>query len=280
MRGKHTSKKNVNQFDYWVEAYLKIFEKSPNSHLLFEDPNAMGLVQLSATKTIELHSLEQMFKLKVVPHLQELEKQSKRSIKYSKYAHLLDFEPDTTEDINQWVRLGYVALFHKYESFHRAVFPLVDAVFGPLLENRLGLIDYIKQEYKFDMNQWRINETIWEVNYVAISEKHYEGKPKQYKNGDQDIPPRFRGLHPNDTIRLTPEEFYKDAERVRQFITSFNTDLMMIEMSRIGFSLMMNGAVLKVDVEKTSKFISSLANLNVAVKQSLAKLAQYSPKLP
>ena len=265
----------VNPYDVLIDAFLTAFQKSPKFHLVADDPSAMGLIQLQTMKSMELLSLERMYKQKLLPYLNELEAQNRKHAKLSKYARLIPIDSTVKADIDEWVRVGYVVLFHKYEAYHTTLLALLDKRFSEAIGDSISLSDHVKNRYGFKLEgQWRLDPIVWKVNYVSNSVKHYDGLPKPYPNSPSMVPARFRDIPLDRPLSIHPKELYEDITHIRDYISPLQTTLLGVQSLRIAERVMNQEAMLKADVKNKVDIIGKLVTLRATIERAMALLGK------
>jgi hypothetical protein len=101
-----------------------------------------------------------------------------REFQNSKYKFLLNTkELDFKETLYDTIRLAYVGLFHKLESFINDVEKIPDLIFGELYETQGTVVKWAKEQFKFDLRDWQQFYITHKINWVCNCVKHKDGYP-------------------------------------------------------------------------------------------------------
>lgn len=225
--GMHKPKKKVNTLDVLIEKLIDQFSKVKNFDLLQTDSVGNTLFNIIAFRLADISSYKDLVVYHFVPAANKAIFQSKESVRTSRYKELLRInDRDYHETTHQTVRLAYVALFHKIESFLNDILEIADIIneqekFDESIEK------YAKRKFGFQFRDWQQFSATSKINWICNCVKHYDGFPKKEPK------PANCKWYP-DTIRLqlTVDEFKTDTEMFLQFCTTYLTFMFLINSFR------------------------------------------------
>lgn len=173
----------------------------------------MRLHQYMITGLLEVKWLKDAFILEYLPRANKLYVASVKEWRDSSYKRHVNISDDMLrETIYETIRLGYIGLFHKYESFINGLVEEVDLYFSNLWSTDLSLEKYIKQEFDISIsNNWKLSKTLNRINWICNSCKHYNGKPKQPKHPD------FIDVPNDKKMTFKKQEYKKDCETIEKY---------------------------------------------------------------
>ncbi|WP_432410404.1 hypothetical protein [Rasiella sp. SM2506] len=222
-------KKKLNSIDLIIEKLSESFAKIKNFGLLQDSEEGRRLFDLIVKSTAEMESFQSLFLNYYIPASNKSIFDSWTQISNSKYKHLLNINKDDLKDnLYETIRLGYVGLFHKYESYLKA---LVDATNFLLKEmneisNLLPVEKYCQKEYGVNIfkshNHFAITS---KVNYISNCIKHYDGLPIK-----EPIHKEFLTSDKTKKIEIGRDEFKSDIERMKM-----HCELLLSQILILGF---------------------------------------------
>jgi len=120
-------KKTKNKFDLLVEILSGKFSQIKNIELLNKSVETKRMWSYLVQTIVYLHSIKSLFIGIYVPQTNKFVHDWKEEFNKSKYSRFLDVDEELWKhETNQLIRIGYVTLFHKYETFVGNFFQLLD----------------------------------------------------------------------------------------------------------------------------------------------------------
>ena len=228
-------KNKINQVDLLIEGLSENFTKIENLNKLQESEEGKKLFNLIVQTTSEMETFEALFLNYYIPAANKAISESWGEISSSKYRNiLLITKDDLKENFYEIIRLGYVGLFHKYESYLKALVNAVDFLLRDMNEenNLLDITDYCKKEYGLDIlkshHMFRITKR---VNYIANCVKHWDGLPvKEPVHND------FQYADSSKRIRVEKEQFKADIKSLK-----IHCETLLSQLMAIGFKQFLDG---------------------------------------
>ena len=220
-------KKRFNSIDLIIENLSKGFSTIKDFNKVQETEEGRKLFNLIIKTTSDLENLESLFLNYYVPASNKSISDTWNEISRSKYKNLLNLsKADLKDNYYETIRLGYVGLFHKYESYRRSLIETANFLFKDLQEeNGLENIEnYCKSEFGINIyrchNLFPITE---KVNYISNCVKHKDGYPIK-----EPIHKDFIAYPENKKIEIEKEIFKIDIQRMKIHCESFLTQIMTI----------------------------------------------------
>lgn len=214
--------KRQNPFDLLVEKLVEDFSKIPNFDLTQKDETANKLFNTIIFRIADISSFKELVLQHYVPATNKAIFESEQQILQSRYRHLLNIsKTDLRETLYQTIRLSYVGLFHKLESFINEVVKMA----GLVIEDTEGepVDKYAKRKFGFDIRDWQQFFVTHKINWVCNCVKHYDGFPlKSLK------PFLCEHLPEDKRLELTPQDFKFDAELLIKFCPVYLQIMFMI----------------------------------------------------
>ncbi len=211
-------KKNnkVNRFDVLVESLVEAFLKVPNFDLIQHDEEAKKAFNMVSFRIAEISSYKELICSHFIPATNKAIFENRQLFKHSKYKNFLNVKGlDFNETLYDTVRLAYVGLFHKIESFVNDIVKMVDMLYKIETSTKQTIAQWAKSKYSFDIRDWQQNTIIFKINWICNCVKHKDGYPLKDPK-----PFKYRSLPEDERILLTPEEFKKDCEQLIKFYPS------------------------------------------------------------
>jgi hypothetical protein len=147
-----------------------------------------------------------------IPHAIKVAKSTEKEIARSKYRHYLK-SVDLESNVQEIIRLGYVNLFHKLESYRDELVSLVNEQLKEREGIETDIKEYLKETFKFKIADLkRYPETINRINWISNCVKHYGGYPKK-----NDPPLVYKDLDQSKKIHLLIDDLTEDIDFVIQF---------------------------------------------------------------
>ena len=243
-------KKNKNNhFDILIESLAEGFSKIKDFDKFQESEEGKRLFDLIVKSTSEIETFQSLFLNYYIPASNKSISDTWNQVSKSKYKHLLNLKKeDLKENLYETIRLGYVGLFHKYESYLKSLIDAVNFLLTELNEENdlLNIQDYCKKEFKIDIfkshNRFSITNRI---NYISLCVKHYDGFPIKTP-----INPEFMNNNPKERIRIEKEIFKIDIERLKIHCNSMLSQLIMMGFKQY---FQLNDEIIKQSLKKELK---------------------------
>jgi len=217
-------KKNtrINKFDQLVESLVEAFLKIPNFDLTQHDEEAKKAFNTVSFRIAEISSYKELICGHVIPATNKAIYDSRQLFLQSKYKTFLNVQGlEFNETLYDTVRLAYVGLFHKIESFVNDIIQMVDMLYKTENSSSQTIAQWVKSRYNIDFKDWQQNGIIYKINWVCNCVKHKDGYPiKEPK------PLSYRHLPENERIKIKPDDFKQDCELLMKFYPSLIQILM------------------------------------------------------
>jgi hypothetical protein len=214
-------------FDNRLEAFvLSLFEIEGLKEIL-SDLSRGRLTAFQIRTIIELTSLKATLLSKYIPDAVQsansIKKQVKRS-KYWQYFSKVNFD----DSVHEVIRLGYVNIFHKLESFREELIALVNERGRELFNKDIDIAAYLIRVHKFKIDDLKnYPETIRRINWICNCIKHYGGYPKK-----KNPPDSCKWMDVTKKIVLSKEDLERDID----FLIQFTARLFLCAMLALGCS--------------------------------------------
>ena len=176
-------KKPKNNLDSVLDSIVLELIKADKAHKILSSPKGMRLIEVTSRSMIEIIWVKEAFTKEYIPRATKAYINSRNEWKSSRYRTKFKFEDSFfKEAIYETVRLGYIALFHKYESFIVSSVRETELYFSDTWRSGIGLDEFAKNEFgnRIFMN-WKISKFIERLNWISNCCKHYNGFPKTPK---------------------------------------------------------------------------------------------------
>ena len=229
------NKKAKNQFDTFVESLSEKFSKITNFELLSESDETKRISNYLVQTIIELNSIKSLFIGLYIPQTNKFIYESKQEFKKSKYSKFIKIEDDLWKsETNELVRIGYVTLFHKYESFASKIFPLIDDNYIKFQDSSISLKQYALKEFDLKIDEeWFLNSFLKKLNWICNCQKHNDGFPQTTKSFYKDNSLN-KYLYPEfEKIKVPPDNLKNDIEFMVEFVQVLFQNVMSIALFRM-----------------------------------------------
>lgn len=250
-----------NPIDLLVEKLSENFAKVKDFDKLQESEEGKRLFDLIIKSTSEMENFQTLFLNYYIPSANKSIVDSWNQVSKSKYKYLLNISKDELkENLYETIRLGYVGLFHKYESYLKSLVDVTNFLLKELNEenNLLSIEEYCKKEFKINIfksyDKFAITNRI---NYISNCVKHYDGFPIR-----EPIHPEFLNSNSYEKIRIEKKIFKIDIDRLKS-----HCQLLMSQIMTIGFK-----QYFELDYETIKKSLKPELKENVETKQKLEKI--------
>ncbi len=250
-----------NQIDLLVERLSENFSKIKDFDKLQDSDEGKKLFDLIIKSTSEMENFQTLFLNYYIPSANKSILDSWNQVSKSKYKHLLNISKDELKDnLYETIRLGYVGLFHKYESYLKSLVDATNFLLNELNEenNLLSIEDYCKKEFKIDIFKSHDKFSITKrINYISNCVKHWDGFPIK-----KPIHPEFLDSKHDEKIRIEKEVFKTDIDRLK-----LHCQLLLSQIMTIGFK-----QYFELDYETIKKSLKPELKESVETKQKLEKV--------
>lgn len=222
-------KNNLNKFDTLIDNLSENFSKVSNFNKLQETNEGRKLFNTIVKTISDFESFQSLFLHYYIPASNKSISDTWNQVSKSKYKSLINItKEDLKENLYETIRLGYVGLFHKYESYLNILVESVDFLLKDLnTENNLfGIDEYCKKEFNIKITKsHHLFSITKKINYISNCVKHYDGLP--IKNP---IHEEFIDSNKAEKIKISKEEFRTDIERLKK-----HNELLMAQIIMMGF---------------------------------------------
>jgi len=206
-------KEKINKFDHLVDNLIVEFSKIPNFDLTQTDELANCVFSTISFRMAEIISYKELVCQSFIPATNKAIFDAKKNFNNSRYKSLLNNkEPDFKETLYDTIRLSYVGLFHKLENYINDVIKLYDLVFSNAFKTDANIHKWAKDNFQFDIKNWRQFFISEKINWICNCVKHHDGFPVK-----EPKPVGFRYSNENERIKISPEIFKADCDFLIQF---------------------------------------------------------------
>jgi len=202
----------TNNLDSLIENLVTEFLKIPNFELTQTNSDANRIFNLVLRKFSEIQDFKTLFLNYYIPSSNKAIVETKREINSSHYKNLINISGEQLkENLYDIIRLGYVGLFHKIESFVNDVLKEANNLFREIdvNEDNISIEEYFKTHYNFKFNNWKRDSNIEKINWISNCVKHYDGFPRKEPKSKY-----FKDWPENEKLKITVEEFKEDIDYV------------------------------------------------------------------
>ena len=197
-----------NKFDLMVAHLASEFSKISNLDLITTDPDGKKAFNLVIFRLSEIISYKELISNHFVPATNKAIVDSKNDILRSMYRHFLDIKSmDFSESLHDTLRLAYVGLFHKIESFIGSLEEIGNILFSEDGTYKRNVMEWAKKSYKFDFKDWSRFDVIHKIYWICICVKHYDGFPLK-----KPLPSSIVAHDLTRRISVSVKEFKEDCD--------------------------------------------------------------------
>jgi hypothetical protein len=220
-------KTKINSLDIIIENLAENFSKIEDFDKFQESEEGKELFDFVIKSTSEMENFQSLFLDYYIPAANKSIADSWKLISTSKYRQLINTTKEELKDnLYETIRLGYVGLFHKYESYLKSLVNATNYLMKDInQENKLLSIEkYCKKEFGVDIFRSHHKfSTVSKINYICNCIKHYDGYPiKEPKHS------YFKYSNPDKKICLNKDDFKHDIEMLKLHCESLLSQLMMM----------------------------------------------------
>ena len=139
----------INPFDTFVENLIREFSKIPNFQLVSTDSDENHALNMISFRVADLSAYKELVCHHFVPAANRVIADTKKLVHSSKCRSLVKIRDTGFEEtMYDTIRLAYVSVYHKLESFVRDVLTMTEDLFAELFENER--IRITVKEFKAD----------------------------------------------------------------------------------------------------------------------------------
>lgn len=257
----------TNYFDQIFDTVISESLKANSKTEFLSDEKAVKLYQYILTGLLEIKWIKDAFIKEYIPRANQLYFQYQKEWKYSKYRNSILLDDNLLkETINETIRLGYIGLFHKYESFINGLVFETNEFFKDLWNSPLSLDQYIKKEFDINIsNNWKLSKTLERINWICNSCKHYNGKPKK------PIHPVYLLYNEDEKMVFSKKEFQNDCDAIEKYCEIILQFVNLLASYRLAIEENLDDEIF---IEPTQKMIETKQNLNVQIKSYIEIIKQ------
>lgn len=208
--------KTQNRYDILIDNLTSEFAKLPNIGLLQTDPKARVIFDFVIKRQAEILSFKTLFSNYYIPVASKSVIDDLREISKSKYKHIIKLtKEDLKENYYETIRLGYIGMFHKYESYVNDLINNAELLISDLNDDKTPLEPFLKTTFGFDIRKWHKSKNIKRIHWISNCNKHNDGYPKK-----EFRPAEFTDYPETEKLKLTKEDFVKDISLLMDFYTT------------------------------------------------------------
>lgn len=220
-------KRKVNLFDIIIESLADSFSKVKGFSTFQDSEEGKRSFDFIVKSISDLEDFQSLFLNYFIPATNKAIHNSWSQMNNSKYKNLLNItRDDLKENLYETIRMGYVILFHKYESYLKSLVNHVDMVMKEVYDEYglLPLNDYCKKEFQIDIfKSHNLFPSVNRINYVSNCVKHYDGYPHK-----KPIHPYFTFSNKNEKIKLDKENLKHDINMLKLHCQNLLSQLTMM----------------------------------------------------
>ena len=207
---EQTFMKTKNRYDILIDNLTIEFSKIKNFSLLQTDEKANSIFTFVVKRHAEISAFKTLFTNYYLPAASKSVADDINELQKSKYKHLIQItREELKENYYETVRLGYIGMFHKYESYVNDLIINAELLISDLNEKNTSLEVFLKDTFGFEIKKWHKSKNIKRINWISNSNKHFDGYPKKdYK------PAEFENHPENEKLKLTKDDFVADITRL------------------------------------------------------------------
>lgn len=206
--------KQVNPYDAQFDLLHKTLSEVKDVDKLLATTGGQRFLEFISVRQYEMNGLMAFYKKVILPAVNRNNVEQKELWRRSRYSKTIQLtEEHFREDKFMMIRLAYVQLFHRWESFINDLFPHCEQLPDDPAYPSGTLYNYITTKLEVDLKRPSFHPTLKEVNFVANCVKHTNGLPTR-----KPVPVRFKELDPTIPIRVPDAELYADMEAVRNLM--------------------------------------------------------------
>lgn len=215
---------------------------------LLDTPGGKRFIEFISVCQYEMNGLIAFYKKVIIPAINRNSVEQLQLWRQSRYSRTINIVEDHfREDKFMMIRLAYVQLYHRYESFINGLLTHCEQLSETPSYPPGTLYDYITTKLEVDLKRPSYHQTLKEVNFVANCVKHTNGLPTR-----SSPPERFRESNKTIAIRIPDAELYNDIKAIRILMAQIIQHVLHVHM----FLLLRD---IGADRTNPLQFLSSLA---------------------
>lgn len=196
--------------NYYDGLYHELLEKL-GQMIPIPEPNqqeGIRLQQYMMNAEVDFRLMRDLYKV-VTDHVNQFGKHKREEAERSKFRALIDLDREEKGDGEEVLRLAYVHLYHRYETFYSGLFALIDAAKG-ITRKSEGCVALMERYYDIDLNKAVIlSEALSDTYFICNCVKHVGGIPAKFKEPIP-LPKRLTDTDLNKPMILSREDLFKD----------------------------------------------------------------------
>lgn len=207
-------KPNINNpVDATIDNLISELSQVKNFNQLIESNGGKQLYEFILNTITGFNNFKTLFISNYLPESRRSAHKLRRYVKKSKYSSLIQLEEyEYLENYYETVRLGYVGLYHKYESYINKLPEVIDEFYSQEFadEKIEPLLKFMKKE--FDINLGKSVKPfpiVHKINYICNCVKHYDSYPTKTPK-----PLSFVMYDSSEKIKIESKELKKDIEEL------------------------------------------------------------------
>jgi hypothetical protein len=203
----------LNPLDQLIANLVSEFLKIENFSLLYENSKAKQIFNFLVFRISDLVSYKTLVINSFLPAVSKEIAITKSHIQNSIYKSFIDKNnTDISDSYFETIRMAYVVVFHKYESFATELKSLMD-IYSDDIEDKQGYTfeQFCKNHFNFKFTDWTFTRTVGKINWICNCIKHYDSKPLK-----SNPPIEFEYADPSEKMKITKEQFIEDVKYLNE----------------------------------------------------------------
>jgi hypothetical protein len=196
-----------NPIDTRIEGFILSVSANDDFKNVLTNKDLATVLAFMVRKLYDLANFQHLYCEIILPQQQRDIKRMNHYSKRSFYLKLLNKPTNFDDSIFEVTRIGYVHLYHKYESFIREICPFLDEYLTKHFKEQISILQFLKNElFGYDLFDLKYQPPkLQKINWVANCVKHYDGFP--VKNNP---PAQFANADKSQQIKIEKDEFEND----------------------------------------------------------------------
>jgi hypothetical protein len=171
-----------------------------------KDPHLQKSFTFLLRSIIDLGSFHYSYMRVILPTTQKQTKKTEALFKKSFYYNQLKISKTFDDAVFEVIRIGYVHLYHKYESFKTGLIECLDENLTNVFKSKISISKYLIENYKYKVDDLKSQpRQLRKINWICNCVKHKDGFPTK-----QNPPKEFENCNKLERIRITQKEFESD----------------------------------------------------------------------
>jgi hypothetical protein len=195
-----------NPIDKRVEDFLLSISSNEYLKQVLQNKDKAQVYAFIIQKFYDLGNFHHLYLEIIIPRQLQHIKKMNRYAKGSFYARLLKRPLRFDDDIFEVVRIGYVHLYHKYESYIHTLCPFLDDYLTRTFNEDISIVKFLIKLFEYDLFDLKYQPPeLRKINWIANCVKHYNSLPRK-----KDPPGQFANADLSQKIKIGQEEFGND----------------------------------------------------------------------